>query len=646
MRKLNEGYLCPECFLNLDCEAALLIHFEKMHGGNQEQTAANHVSEYYKDLITGSQKNINSSKSISIEDMLDLLLDGNLTIDKIPEIELKPKVQVFLKSQLEKELLISRLSVELEAAKQSKVEEASDTQVSKLKAELESYKHAIKNLHDQLDKSEQALQSECNRVLNYESDLANLTKEYEDLKVPPYCYLNFLTIKTEKEEIKSFLTLDEVERSSFVDQVKTTVNNLKSHSLTLSQNVNSSETESADNSDLTEINSLKVQLANLKLEKISLEEKSKNQESLEQLVLDLEKEISFLKDRLEEKMTLENQMKKLKSQDESSQNKIQSLKTDIENSNAIIEKLEVENTDLIMKIEHMKSTEEASRSEVESLKSNIEDSNAKADKLRLENSDLLNQIGALSLEVEAKKQQIENLNHSLADAQSTLNQKDLSIETLNSELKKYASDFEVKSKHCDQLTHQIESLNATITQLTEKLQETETHLKSSLESENVLKTKLAEVESTLMAQCATLETHENTVAETEARLISALAENQALVDQVIERQNKAEQLESVLQMTHQEMDGFQRIVLDLGRQNQALQIQLERLTNRQWVSDDSALACTNCNKEFTISVRKHHCRHCGKVFCNACSSKKTATTASRDPQRVCDTCFTELTGSR
>ncbi|VDO02682.1 unnamed protein product [Rodentolepis nana] len=129
-------------------------------------------------------------------------------------------------------------------------------------------------------------------------------------------------------------------------------------------------------------------------------------------------------------------------------------------------------------------------------------------------------------------------------------------------------------------------------------------MKGSLESESVLQTKLAEAESTLISQRAALETHESTVAEIEAKLISALAENQTLVDQIIERQNKAEQLESVLQTTHQEVDGFQRIVLDLGRQNQALQIQLERLTNRQWVSDDSALACTNCNKEFTISIRK------------------------------------------
>ncbi|VDO15249.1 unnamed protein product [Rodentolepis nana] len=259
--------------------------------------------------------------------------------------------------------------------------------------------------------------------------------------------------------------------------------------------IHSGETESGDNSDLTEINSLKVQLANLKLEKIDLEEKvtnramftntrskqfnshvvvlfllflqSKNQESLEHLVLDLEKEISFLKDQLEDQQL--STMEKLKSQDESSRNEIQSLKADIEKSNAVIKKLEAENTDLRKKIQYMNSTEETLRSEVDSLKSNLENSNTTADKLKIENSNLLSRIGALSSEVEAKKQQIENFKHSLADAQNAINQKDLSLETLDSELKKCLSDFEIKSKHCDQLRQQIESLNATIAQLTEKV---------------------------------------------------------------------------------------------------------------------------------------------------------------------------------
>ncbi|KAL0590146.1 hypothetical protein ABG067_001786 [Albugo candida] len=39
----------------------------------------------------------------------------------------------------------------------------------------------------------------------------------------------------------------------------------------------------------------------------------------------------------------------------------------------------------------------------------------------------------------------------------------------------------------------------------------------------------------------------------------------------------------------------------------------------QWVEDDSIQLCTNCEKDFTIFVRRHHCRICGLIFCGPCS---------------------------
>lgn len=62
MSKMNEGYLCPECFLNLDSEAALLAHFEKKHGENLEQTTGSshspaillHFSQSRHGILQGS----------------------------------------------------------------------------------------------------------------------------------------------------------------------------------------------------------------------------------------------------------------------------------------------------------------------------------------------------------------------------------------------------------------------------------------------------------------------------------------------------------------------------------------------------------------------------------------------------------------
>ncbi|XP_068694962.1 uncharacterized protein [Montipora foliosa] len=40
-----------------------------------------------------------------------------------------------------------------------------------------------------------------------------------------------------------------------------------------------------------------------------------------------------------------------------------------------------------------------------------------------------------------------------------------------------------------------------------------------------------------------------------------------------------------------------------------------------WIPDSACSNCSNCNVKFTVFVRKHHCRGCGKIFCNECSSQ-------------------------
>lgn len=39
----------------------------------------------------------------------------------------------------------------------------------------------------------------------------------------------------------------------------------------------------------------------------------------------------------------------------------------------------------------------------------------------------------------------------------------------------------------------------------------------------------------------------------------------------------------------------------------------------KWVNDDAVTSCYNCACEFSFIKRKHHCRLCGRIFCNNCS---------------------------
>jgi hypothetical protein len=39
----------------------------------------------------------------------------------------------------------------------------------------------------------------------------------------------------------------------------------------------------------------------------------------------------------------------------------------------------------------------------------------------------------------------------------------------------------------------------------------------------------------------------------------------------------------------------------------------------QWQADNSVTRCTNCRTEFGMLTRRHHCRACGRIFCDACT---------------------------
>ncbi|GMF18260.1 unnamed protein product [Phytophthora lilii] len=49
-------------------------------------------------------------------------------------------------------------------------------------------------------------------------------------------------------------------------------------------------------------------------------------------------------------------------------------------------------------------------------------------------------------------------------------------------------------------------------------------------------------------------------------------------------------------------------------------VQPRRLSS--WVQDDAVFACFKCHTVFSLLVRKHHCRACGRIFCSACSSQR------------------------
>ncbi len=60
-----------------------------------------------------------------------------------------------------------------------------------------------------------------------------------------------------------------------------------------------------------------------------------------------------------------------------------------------------------------------------------------------------------------------------------------------------------------------------------------------------------------------------------------------------------------------------------------------------WMPDNLCKTCYNCGESFTIYRRKHHCRICGQIFCNPCSSYYIdgAFVQVQGNVRACKICF-------
>ena len=60
-----------------------------------------------------------------------------------------------------------------------------------------------------------------------------------------------------------------------------------------------------------------------------------------------------------------------------------------------------------------------------------------------------------------------------------------------------------------------------------------------------------------------------------------------------------------------------------------------------WVADELVSNCNSCGQSFNLIRRRHHCRNCGHIYCNQCSSHYVPLKqfGYNRPVRVCDLCF-------
>lgn len=145
-------------------------------------------------------------------------------------------------------------------------------------------------------------------------------------------------------------------------------------------------------------------------------------------------------------------------------------------------------------------------------------------------------------------------------------------------------------------------------------------------------------------------------------------------DLMIDRREK-DQLKQDLEALHKRYQDSERTLEELGMQLSLSKLQIVDLKEKQrasrsntstedlpggntsngsqmstWTPDKLISQCRGCNRDFSMTRRKHHCRHCGQIFCNNCSDHviplplpegSTNGTLGK-PVRVCDGCWVAL----
>ncbi|KFM78396.1 Early endosome antigen 1, partial [Stegodyphus mimosarum] len=272
--------------------------------------------------------------------------------------------------------------------------------------------------------------------------------------------------------------------------------------------------------------------------------------------------------------------------------------------------------------------------QIEELTDSYQKAKSKAEQI-LKDSELAKEI-YLKDKVKMQKQ-IENLEN---DCAKQLSQVQESVKQLENQLE----DAEEKNASL------VSALDETKKLLQQKEQEWEEKEARHIAQVGILTQNIQTLREDLSTEQKRRETIEikldeisGTKLELEAKLENALDERQGLLKRCLQSESECERLQTSTAEMRRKYEDCVAALQELGRENQTLQVENMKHITRKWADDAEVTHCTACGKLFTVTIRKHHCRNCGNIFCNECSAKTATVASSKRPVRVCDVCYIEVT---
>lgn len=179
-------------------------------------------------------------------------------------------------------------------------------------------------------------------------------------------------------------------------------------------------------------------------------------------------------------------------------------------------------------------------------------------------------------------------------------------------------------KYLQECQSKSDSLQKQISQKEKQLAQLETDLKIEKEWRQTLQEDLQKEKDAL----SHLRNDSQQIISLKKEFLNLQDENQQL-------KKISHEQEQALQELGNKLSESKLKIEDIKEANKALQ-------GLVWLKDKEATHCKLCEKEFSLSKRKHHCRNCGEIFCNACSDNELPLPSSPKPVRVCDSCHALL----
>uniref|UniRef100_A0A8C7PP54 RUN and FYVE domain containing 1 n=1 Tax=Oncorhynchus mykiss TaxID=8022 RepID=A0A8C7PP54_ONCMY len=257
------------------------------------------------------------------------------------------------------------------------------------------------------------------------------------------------------------------------------------------------------------------------------------------------------------------------------------------------------------------------------------------------------QVG-LKQEMEMAMRLLEKDTHEKQDTLQALRQQLDQVKTLNLQMFHKTQDCEREAQRKEeeegQLEEKMNQMETTIKEMEQRLQNSERDRRQSDQTERDMRTELEGRVDSLQKQLSDLDTlrlglESDLRSEKEQRqaIQRALQREQDNSTELRTQLQQIQGLHTELQEVHQEKKQLQLTCQE--QETTALQEMGQHLT---WLKDDEATQCKHCQKEFSIARRKHHCRNCGDIYCNSCSSNELALPSYPRPVRVCDICHSLL----